>query len=320
MRKYAFEAALLLAVSLLTAGLLSLSEPASAQMSNPYNPRNVNITGGTIGGTTAVNTSGTISTSSSVTANTSVTAGIGSNSVRLGGAPNGSDPAITALGVTDANVSLAFAPKGTGTLKFNGPSATTGAATFGGNVTVAGTLGSAANTSLPGPANSGVSLGAANEWALVSLYDQANTANNRTTDMLFNTQAFKIRFVNDARNAVVDALTINGGQALGVTSIASTSGSGAWTHTGAFTVTGVGSISGNLGVGGKMQASGGVQLQTFLTAAIPGCSAGNTGLTIAVLDVGGTPAWNATLPAGTGTPAAATTFPVFCDGTEWKIK
>lgn len=201
----------------------------------------------------------------------------------------------------------------TGTFSTSGAATFSSSATFGGNVNVAGNLGSAANTSAPSPTNSGISLGGAPTWAMMQMYDQALTANNRSADLLFISNSIKFRFANDARNAFTDVLSINGGQALGVTGITSTSGSGAWAHTGAF------SASGNMTIGGTFKASGGQQLQTFLTAAIPTCSAGSTGLMVAVLDVGDTPSWNATLPAGTGTPAAATTFPVFCDGTNWRI-
>lgn len=86
-------------------------------------------------------------------------------------------------------------------------------------------------------------------------------------------------------------------------------------------ITGLSTLSatGSGGVGGKFQAQGGLQLQTFLTSALPICSAGNTGLLVTATDVGGTLAWNTILPAGTGTPAASTTLPVFCDGTNWRM-
>lgn len=198
--------------------------------------------------TAAITASGLIQSSGGLAGNTTVTAGIGSNSVQMAGAPNGSDPSIKALGVTDANVSIEFQAKGTGLLKLASPTtvsgaftatstvAVTGNATFGGNVAVAGILGSAANTTLPSATNSGITLGGAPTWAMQSFYDQSLTANNRTADLLFISNSIKFRFVNDARNAFLDVLSINGGQALGVTGITSTSGSGSWTHTGSHTV------------------------------------------------------------------------------------
>lgn len=186
--------------------------------------------------TAAITASGTISSSAGVAGNTTVTAGIGSNSAQMAGAPNGSDPVIRALGATDANVSLQFEAKGSGQLKFASPS------TFSGNVAVAGQLGSAANTSLPSPTNSGITIGGAPTWAMQSFYDQSVTANNRTADLLFITNSIKFRFANDARDAFLDVFSINGGQALGVTGITSTSGSGAWAHTGAFSTTGTATV------------------------------------------------------------------------------
>lgn len=182
--------------------------------------------------TAGITASGAISSSAGVAGNTTVTAGVGSNSVQMAGAPNGSDTVIRALGVTDANVSIQFEAKGSGLLKF------ASAATFSSNVAVAGQLGSAANTSLPSPTNSGITLGGAPTWAMQSFYDQSLTANNRTADLLWISGGIKFRFVNDARNAFLDVLTISGGQAGGVTGITSTSGSGAWAHTGSFTTTG----------------------------------------------------------------------------------
>lgn len=182
--------------------------------------------------TAAITASGMITSTAGVAGNTSVKAGIGSNSVQMDGAPNGSDPVIQALGATDANVSIEMKAKGSGLLKF------TSSATFSGNLNVAGQLGSAANTSAPSPTNSGITMGGAPTWAMQSFYDQSVTVNNRTADLLFITNSLKFRFANDARSAFLDVLSINGGQALGVTGITSTSGSGAWAHTGNMTVSG----------------------------------------------------------------------------------
>jgi len=188
--------------------------------------------------TAAITASGAISSSASVAGNTTVTAGIGSNSVQMSGAPNSSDPKIEALGVTDANVSLQINAKGSGLVKVGSAMSVTGAATFNSNVNVAGTLGSSVNSNLPGPTNSGVTIGGASSWSIASFYDQARGANDRTMDILFINEGMKMRFANDARNAFLDFFSVNGGQGSGVTGIATTSGSGAWTHTGAFSATG----------------------------------------------------------------------------------
>lgn len=243
----------------------------------------------------------------SLTSETGVTAlQSGGNGVAVTPSASGGTPSIAAIG-TNGNITLDISSKGAAGINLKNSTAITGSATVTGNAYVAGQLGSANNINAPSPTNSGITIGGSPTWAMASFYDQALTANNRTMDMLFISGGLKFRFANDARNAFLDFLTINGGQASGVTGVTSTSGSGAWAHTGPMTVS------------GTFQASGGEKLQTFLTAAVPNCSAGNTGLTIAVQDVGGTPAWNAILPAGTGSPASSTTFPVFCDGTNWRI-
>jgi hypothetical protein len=190
-----------------------------------------------------------------IAGNTFVKAGIGSNSAQLNGAANGVDPVIEALGVTDANVSLQIKAKGSGLVKVISSASFAGDATFGGNAYVAGQLGSANNTSAPSPTNSGVTIGGAPTWAMASFYDQALTANNRTMDMLFISGALKFRFANDARNAFLDFLTINGGQASGVTGITSTSGSGAWTHTGSYAATS--DVSAGEGMAASMRMIGG---------------------------------------------------------------
>ena len=182
----------------------------------------------------------------------------------------------------------------------------TGSMNVSGNFNATGTLGSSANNQVPSITNSGVTIGGGSNWANAQFYDQAATANNRTAALNWSANQFSVWFRSDAGTAITP-LAISGGQGSGITGITSNSGSGVWAHTGPMTVS------------GTFQASGGEKLQTFLTASAPICSAGNTGLLIAVTDVGGTPAWNATLPAGTGSPASATTFPVFCDGTNWRI-
>lgn len=177
----------------------------------------------------------------------------GGNGVAIAPSANGGTPAISAVGA-NGNISLDISAKGAAGINLKSPTAVTGtfsttgnatfsaSATFAGNVAVAGQLGSSANTSLPSPTNSGISLGGAPTWAMQQFYDQSNTANNRSADLLFISNSIKFRFANDARNAFTDVLSINGGQALGVTGITSTSGSGAWAHVGAFSTTGTQTI------------------------------------------------------------------------------
>lgn len=185
----------------------------------------------------AITASGLIQSNAGLAGNTYVKAGIGSNSVQMNGAPSGNDVVIEALGATDANVSLEVKAKGTGLLKFSSPISVSGAATFGSTVNVAGQLGSGAgNTNAPSPTNSGVTIGGAPNWGMASFYDAGRTVNNRSFDILFIGDGVHLRFANDARTAFLDFLTVLGGQALGITGIATTSGTGAWTHTGNQTI------------------------------------------------------------------------------------
>jgi hypothetical protein len=135
----------------------------------------------------------------------------------------------------------------------------TGLHKFGAGANVGGAFGVAADTNPPSPTNSGIAVGTSPNWAMLSFYEQANTANNRTFDLLWITNGIKFRFANDARSAFLDVLTINGGQVLGVTGITSTSGSGAWTHTGAYKATG--DVSAGDGMAASMSMIGGTSGQ-----------------------------------------------------------
>lgn len=114
---------------------------------------------------------------------------------------------------------------------------TTGDINAGGNVNVKGTLSSTSNTQPAGVTNSGVALGGGPNYAIVALYDQTQSANNRTQEIVSLSGAMQLRFKNDAGNAATPWLAASGGYAAGVTGITSTSGSGAWAHTGSFGVT-----------------------------------------------------------------------------------
>lgn len=204
--------------------------------------------------TAAITSSGAISSSAGVSGNTTVTAGIGSNSVQMDGAPNGQDVKIRALGVTDANVSLELSAKGTGLLKMASPT------TVAGDLTVTGEVSAANGAGVASPTNSGIVLAKAPNWGMAQFYDAARTANNRSMDILFIGDGLHMRFVNDARNAFLDFLSVQGGQATGVTGMATTSGSGAWTHTGAFALAGNNStimVGGLTGTPGQVLTSTG---------------------------------------------------------------
>lgn len=219
----------------------------------------------------------------------------GGNGVALTPTGSGGVPTIAAVGA-NANISLNIAPKGAAAIGLQGPVAVAGSATFASSVAVAGQLGSANNTNLPSPTNSGITIGGAPTWAMMSMYDQALPANNRSADMLFISQGIKFRFANDARNAFLDVLTINGGQALGVTGVTSTSGSGAWAHTGDFSATKT------------------VKTGEYTVATLPAASVGIRGARAFVTDASDSPApaWNAVVAGG-----GANTVPVFCNGNAW---
>lgn len=204
--------------------------------------------------TGAFSATGDITTTAAIAGNTTVTAGIGSNSVQMVGAAGGQDVKIRALGATDANVSIEMSAKGTGLLKMASPT------TVAGNLTVSGEVSAAQGAGSASPTNSGIALATAPNWSMAQFYDAARTANNRSMDILFIGDGLHMRFVNDARNAFLDFLSVQGGQATGVTGMATTSGSGAWTHTGAFALAGNNStimVGGQAGTAGQVLTSTG---------------------------------------------------------------
>jgi hypothetical protein len=147
-----------------------------------------------------------------------------------------------------AQYSGSYLPKSGGTLSGNlgvtGNLTTTGAISAGtdvnvtGNVNVKGTLSSTANIQPASPTNSGVALGASPSWSIASFYDQTQTANNRTAQILGINSGMTFRFVNDAGSSPVNWLIASGGAGSGITGITSNSGTGSWTHTGDMAVSG----------------------------------------------------------------------------------
>jgi hypothetical protein len=124
-----------------------------------------------------------------------------------------------------------------------------------GNMSVQnGLLSSSAGAGVASPTNSGINLGYASSWSIMSMYDGSRTADNRTADVLFINGGFQVRFANDARSSFKTALNIAGGAgAAGITGITSDSGSGSWTHTGTMGVT----QSGGNGINISPSANGG---------------------------------------------------------------
>jgi len=114
----------------------------------------------------------------------------------------------------------------------------TGTLAVTGNVNVQGNISSTANLNPAGPTNSGAQLVAAPSLATIGFWDSTRTVNNRYAEWIWFEGALQARFKNDAGSSAVTPLSFTGGQAGGITAIASNSGSGAWTHTGAFSTTG----------------------------------------------------------------------------------
>jgi hypothetical protein len=113
----------------------------------------------------------------------------------------------------------------------------TGSLGVTGSVNVQGTLSSTSNLQPAGLTNSGVSLGGGPNYALVQLFDSAQSANNKTSELISLSGAMQLRFKNDAGNNATAWLSASGGYASGITGITSSSGSGSWVHTGGFSAT-----------------------------------------------------------------------------------
>lgn len=109
----------------------------------------------------------------------------------------------------------------------------------GGSLNATGVLSSSSTSQIAGVTNSGVTINGGNNFAYVSLFDQNQTVNNRTGELIFISGQLQLRFLNDAHSTAAVPLSITGGQASGITGIASNSGSGSWIHTGSFTATGI---------------------------------------------------------------------------------
>lgn len=187
----------------------------------------------------------------------------------------------------------------------------TGSWAHTGNFTVqTGAISSSAGAGIASPTNSGVNLNFGGNYGMVSLYDSTRSANNRAADLLFISGAVNLRFANDAYSAFATALSVAGGQAGGVTSIAATtantsltlgsntitsnSGTGDWVHTGTLKTTGVVTLS-----------------QGFTVAGLPAASTALKGARAFVTD-SANPTYNSQVVGG-----GANAVPVFCNGNVW---
>ena len=145
----------------------------------------------------------------------------------------------------------------------------TGTLAVTGNVNVQGNISSTANLNPAGPTNSGAQLVAAPSLATIGFWDSTRTVNNRYAEWIWFEGALQARFKNDAGSSAVVPLSFTGGQAGGITAIASNSGSGAWTHTGTFHATGAVSFTASSTITAPtlQVASGGPQIELRCTSA-----------------------------------------------------
>jgi hypothetical protein len=72
----------------------------------------------------------------------------------------------------------------------------------------------------------------------VQFIDSIRSANNKNAFITWGSTVLAFGFANDAFGSFVNAFTITGGQASGISGITSSSGTGAWAHTGGFSASG----------------------------------------------------------------------------------
>lgn len=187
-----------------------------------------------------------------------------------------------------------------GDLTATGGLTTLGDVSATGNVNVQGTLSSTTNLNPAGPTNSGVAIGGGPNYAIVSLYDQAQTANNRTSQIISISGGMTFRFAKDDGSAATSWLTATGGYGLGITGITSNSGSGTWVHTGNFTTTGQQAVLPVSGNGVVMAGTNSVGVPSITTFG----AANNISLNIATKGAGGINLLSNTAVTGTMNAAA----------------
>lgn len=163
----------------------------------------------------------------------------------------------------------------------------TGNFTATGTINAQGNISSSANLLPAGPTNTGVALFAGSTFVSHMSWDATRTVNNRSADLFWAGGLLQLRFLNDTNTTALTALSIAGGQATGITAIASNSGSGVWSHT------------------------GGLRLVPLTVATLPTCTAALLGTFNTVSDGVAAPAYDAAVGATTGT----STQLVGCTGT-----
>jgi hypothetical protein len=108
----------------------------------------------------------------------------------------------------------------------------------------------------------------------VQFIDSIRSANNKNAFIQWGLTVLSMGFANDAFTGFVNAITITGGQGIGISGITSSSGSGAWAHTGGFSATGginstaVGNTTPSTGAFTTLSASSGIN-STAIGATTP---------------------------------------------------
>lgn len=103
--------------------------------------------------------------------------------------------------------------------------------------TVAGTSLFASGGAIPGVTVTGTQVYNSPN-PTIQFIDSIRSANNRNAFITWGSTTLALGFANDAFGSFVNAFTVTGGQASGISGITSSSGTGAWAHTGGFSASG----------------------------------------------------------------------------------
>jgi hypothetical protein len=147
----------------------------------------------------------------------------------------------------------------------------------------------------------------------VQFIDSIRSANNKNAFIQWGLTVLSMGFANDAFTGFVNAITITGGQAIGISGITSNSGTGAWAHTGTFSATGginstaVGNATPSTGAFTTLSASSGLN-STAVGNTTPSTGAFTTLSASSTVSGAGFTSLFASPPAIGGTAANAGTF------------
>jgi hypothetical protein len=122
------------------------------------------------------------------------------------------------------------------------------------NVSITGGSVFATTPTAPGATVGGAQLGAVGGGGSLTFVDPARSAGNKLAYIDWGATNLVFGFAADNGGSGINALTITGGQAQGISGIASNSGSGVWAHTGNFSASGA--INSSVGFTTKEAANG----------------------------------------------------------------